>query len=42
MESDNPNCEQKLEGGAYEVIRNRLTAQSSDLLERVQKLDQSP
>ena len=40
MGSDNPAAEQKLEGGAYEVIRNRLTAQSADLLERVKKLDQ--
>ncbi|MBT65114.1 MAG: AAA family ATPase [Puniceicoccaceae bacterium] len=39
MASQNPATEQKLEGGAYEVIRNRLTTQSSALLERVQQLD---
>lgn len=30
---------EKLEGGAYEVIRNRLTQQGNHLLERLQKLD---
>ncbi|WPJ98110.1 DNA repair ATPase [Coraliomargarita algicola] len=39
MESQNPAAGQKLEGGAYEVIRNRLTTQSAELLQRVQQLD---
>jgi hypothetical protein len=39
MESQNPAVGQKLEGGAYEVIRNRLTTHSEELLQRVHRLD---
>ena len=33
--------EAQLEGGAYEIIRNRLRAQGQDLRSRLQQLNQS-